>query len=180
MADGDVQSLKPARGAHDSHRTGHGTQMAGLIVYGDLAPRLAASKPILLFHGVRSLKLINDRDPHREDLYGVVTIEGVSRLEVDPSKPSLYCMAITAGACARGRPPDRRQPSTTSPAEQSMTPAGSSLSLQAIRARRKKLIIRLPKRHRFKILPKPGMCSRSAAILKRHSLTMRETLAGHR
>jgi len=104
MTNADVQTLKPAWGAHDSHQTGHGTQMAGLALYGDLAPVLADAGPIALTHGVQSLKLIQASDPHDEELYGTVTIEGVSRLEIDATRSRVYCLAITADARDRGRP----------------------------------------------------------------------------
>ena len=104
MTNADVQTLKPAWGPHDSHPTGHGTQMAGLVLYGDLAPVLASTDAVALTHGVQSLKLIQASDPHREDLYGTVTIEGISRLEVDATRQRVYCLAITADARDRGRP----------------------------------------------------------------------------
>jgi hypothetical protein len=104
ISDTEVQALKPQWGSHDSHPTGHGTQMAGLAIYGDLAPVLADSGPITLTHGVQSLKLIHQPDPHRPDLYGTVTIEGISRLEIDAATRRIYCMAITADARDRGKP----------------------------------------------------------------------------
>jgi len=104
ISDTDAQTLKPQWGSQDSHPTGHGTQMAGLAVYGDLSPVLADSAPITLTHGVQSLKLIHQPDPHRPDLYGTVTIEGISRLEIDAATPRIYCMAITADARDRGKP----------------------------------------------------------------------------
>lgn len=104
MADSDVQSLKPQWGVNDSYPNGHGTQMAGLALYGDLAPILANAEPILLTHGLQSLKLIQETDPHQPELYGTVTIEGVSRLEVDATKQRVYCLSITADGRDRGRP----------------------------------------------------------------------------
>jgi len=104
ISEDDCQTLKPPWGVHDSHRDGHGTQMAGLAIYGDLTPILADVSPLNLTHGVQSLKLIHEPDPHRPDLYGTVTIEGVSRLEVDATKRRVYCMAITADARDRGKP----------------------------------------------------------------------------
>jgi hypothetical protein len=104
MADADVDELKPGWGGHDTHRHGHGTQMAGLAIYGDLTSVLSGDGPIELTHGVQSLKLIHAPDPHRPDLYGEVTIEGISRLELDAARRKIYCMAITADARDRGRP----------------------------------------------------------------------------
>jgi hypothetical protein len=104
MTDDDVQTLRSAWGGHDTHRGGHGTQMAGLVLYGDLLEVLSGADPIQITHRVQSLKLIHARDPHRPELYGTVTIEGVSRLEIDAARRRIYCMAITADARDRGRP----------------------------------------------------------------------------
>lgn len=104
ISDGDVQELKPGWGGHDTHLHGHGTQMAGLAIYGDLTDVLAGEGSIELTHGVQSLKLIHAPDPHRPDLYGTVTIEGISRLEIEAGRRKVYCMAITADARDRGRP----------------------------------------------------------------------------
>jgi hypothetical protein len=104
MQDADVQSLKPQWGGHDSWPNGHGTQMAGLAIYGDLTPILAGNDPVALTHSVQSLKLIHADDPHPEALYGTVTTEGIARLEVDATRRKVYCLAITADARDRGRP----------------------------------------------------------------------------
>ncbi|MGY2803942.1 S8 family peptidase [Bradyrhizobium sp. USDA 4506] len=105
IGDNDAQTLKQAWGSHDGNQGGHGTQMAGLALYGDLAEILADDGPIELTHGLQSLKLIHPADPHDPDLYGAVTIEGVSRLEVDATRRKIYCMAITAtDGLDRGRP----------------------------------------------------------------------------
>jgi subtilase family protein len=104
ISDADAHTLKPAWGSHDTHPTGHGTQMAGLAIYGDLTHVLADHGPIAITHGVQSLKLIHKPDPHQPDLYGTVTIEGVSRLEIDATKRRIYCMAITTDGRDRGRP----------------------------------------------------------------------------
>jgi hypothetical protein len=104
MADADVQTLKPPWGVNDSYRNGHGTQMAGLAIYGDLSPILAGTGPVELTHGLQSLKLIHEPDPHRPELYGVVTIEGISRLEIDANRHRVYCLPITADDRDRGRP----------------------------------------------------------------------------
>ena len=104
ITDADVHALKPAWGTYDSHLHGHGTQMAGLAMYGDLTHVLSGNGPVEMTHGVQSLKLIHAPDPHRPDLYGEVTIEGISRLEIDTNRNRNYCMAITADARDRGRP----------------------------------------------------------------------------
>lgn len=105
ISDADTQTLKQAWGVHDGNQGGHGTQMAGLALYGDLTAILGGDGPIELTHGLQSLKLIHPTDHHDPDLYGAVTIEGVSRLEVDATRRKVYCMAITTtDGLDRGRP----------------------------------------------------------------------------
>lgn len=104
MSDSDVETLKPAWGKHDTWHHGHGTQMAGLAIYGDLTDVLSAGGEVQLTHGVQSLKLIHEPDPHRPALFGTVTIEGISRLELEVVRTKVYCLAITALAYDRGRP----------------------------------------------------------------------------
>ncbi|MGY2939562.1 hypothetical protein ACVWZ6_009164 [Bradyrhizobium sp. GM6.1] len=51
------------------------------------------------------MKLFNDQDPHAKDLYGAVTQECVSRVEVKPDRTRVYCMAVTTSDDRdRGRP----------------------------------------------------------------------------
>jgi hypothetical protein len=69
IADGDVQALKFPWGGHDTHPHGHGTQMAGLAIYGDLTEILSGGGPIELTHGVQSVKLIHAPDAHLPELY---------------------------------------------------------------------------------------------------------------
>jgi hypothetical protein len=104
IADADVQTLKPAWGAHDSWPRGHGTQMAGLAIYGDLIEAINGNGPIVLTHSVQSLKLIHHQDPHPEELYGTATTEGVARLEIEAVRRKIYCLSVTADARDRGRP----------------------------------------------------------------------------
>jgi hypothetical protein len=78
--------------------------MAGLALYGDLTPLLAGQGPVTLRHRLESLKLIEQHNPHGKELYGAVTIEGVSRLEVRPHDRRVFCMAITTDGKDRGRP----------------------------------------------------------------------------
>ena len=52
----DLHTLNPQWGTNDHH--GHGTEMAGLATYGDLAPVLGASGPIVLSHRLESVKLL--------------------------------------------------------------------------------------------------------------------------
>jgi hypothetical protein len=102
-ADTDLHTYKPAWGVDD--RQGHGTPMAGLAAYGDLVDALAAPGPWRATHRLESVKIINPADPHQQDLYGAVTVESVNRVEVNPDRRRIYCLAIsTPDGRDRGRP----------------------------------------------------------------------------
>jgi hypothetical protein len=99
----DLHTYKRDWGVHDGGP--HGTWMAGVALYGDLAGVLAGAGNVALEHGIESLKLINlPTDPHNPDLYGVVTVEGVNRLEAGVQRSRVYCMAVTAKDANQGRP----------------------------------------------------------------------------
>lgn len=102
VPDANLHTYKQDWGVHDTGP--HGTGMAGLALYGDLTPLLGGNGAVELTHRLESLKLINEDDEHDEHLYGAVTIEGVSRLEVTPDPRRLFCMAITTDGKDRGRP----------------------------------------------------------------------------
>lgn len=99
----DAHTYKPEWGIHD--REGHGTPMAGLAIYGDLAEVLAAAGPIALTHRIESVKIVNEADPAEPELYAAVTQESTYRVEVTPDRTRVFCMAITAtDGRDRGRP----------------------------------------------------------------------------
>jgi len=100
----DMHTCDPAWGTDDRH--GHGTPMAGLAIYGDLTERLASSEPIELTHRLESVKIIPAPGHHNEKkLYGAITRESISRVEIDPDRQRVFCMALTANDDRdRGRP----------------------------------------------------------------------------
>jgi hypothetical protein len=54
IAPADAMSVDPAWGGHDDR--GHGTEMAGLAAYGDLAPVLSSRVPVQMRHRLESVK----------------------------------------------------------------------------------------------------------------------------
>jgi len=98
IPENNLFSYKPEDwGTHDGWpRGGHGTGMAGLVLYGDLTHVMSAANNIQIFHQLESVKLINNGDPHDPELYGAVTLEAVSTPIVSaPFRPRIYCMAVT-------------------------------------------------------------------------------------
>ncbi len=102
----DLHTIEPGWGTNDNQ--GHGTEMAGLALLGDLTPVLVSNEPISIYHRLESVKLLdrnhtNSNDP---EYHGYLTIQAVSRPEITtPDRQRVFSMAITArDARDRGRP----------------------------------------------------------------------------
>lgn len=94
LASEDMHALDD-QGSHDSH--GHGTQMAGLVAFGDLSETIGSNGPIGLPYRLESVKLINENRPHEPDVYGAVTKEAVARAEIQaPHRKRVVNLAVTA------------------------------------------------------------------------------------
>ena len=85
---------------------GHGTQMGGLALYGDLTPVLVGNGPIEPSHRLESVKILPDRGQNDPDLYGHIMASAVSLGEIQaPRRSRVFCMAVTEdGDHWRGRP----------------------------------------------------------------------------
>jgi len=104
----DTQSYDPGWGTADDE--GHGTEMAGLAVYGDLFDVMMSNDPITLFHRLESVKILPPGGSNDPALYGKVTAESVARAEIQaPDRQRAICMAITTTDSR-----DRGQPSSWS------------------------------------------------------------------
>ncbi|MFN9659256.1 MAG: S8 family peptidase [Cyanobacteriota bacterium] len=93
----DCHTCEPAWGTHDHH--GHGTEMAGLALYGDLVPVLASAENVVLRHRLESVKILppNGQPENPPDLYGAVTAEAASRAEIQaPERRRTFSMSIAA------------------------------------------------------------------------------------
>ncbi len=90
----DSHAVVTSWGTSDHH--GHGTEMAGLAVYGDLTPVLASSAPVQLRHRVESVKILPPGGLQNEpDLYGAVTAEA-TRLAGRIERRRVFSMAVTS------------------------------------------------------------------------------------
>lgn len=95
-----------AWGTDDHHQDGHGTGMAGLVLYGDLNAHMAGTAQFELTHWVQSMKLLPPMGfPRtRPPAYGVVTQGAVALAEADlPNRDRAFCLATSA----RDFPPER-------------------------------------------------------------------------
>ncbi|KUO56338.1 MAG: hypothetical protein APF78_01860 [Sphingomonadales bacterium BRH_c3] len=85
---------------------GHGTQLSGIALYGDLTDVLASVGPITIKHRLESVKILPDHGANDPDLYGAITAQAIARAEiVAPLRPRAICLAVTSlGDHWRGRP----------------------------------------------------------------------------
>ncbi len=91
----DLHTCDPKWKPDDHH--GHGTQMAGLILYSDLFEALTSSEYLTLAHCLESVKILPPVGENDPDLYGAITEQGVSLPEIqNPKRKRIFCMAITS------------------------------------------------------------------------------------
>ncbi len=110
LAEGDCHACDPAWLVDD--HDGHGTEMGGVALYGDLAAALESNGPIEVRHHLESVKILPPGNDNPPELYGSITAEGAGRAEVAaPRRNRCFAMAVTTGD---GR--DRGQPSSWSAA----------------------------------------------------------------
>jgi len=106
LGNSDLHTIEPGWGTNDNQ--GHGTEMAGLALLGDLTPVLASNDPVTIHHRLESVKLLdrnhaNSGDP---EYHGYLTIQAVNRPEITaPERQRVFSMAIAARESRdRGRP----------------------------------------------------------------------------
>ncbi len=100
----DAHTYDPGWNAADHH--GHGTEMAGLAIYGDLTETFAENGPIKFTHQLESVKIMPPTGQNHPDLYGYITSEAIARAEIqNPNRERTICMAVCATDFRdRGRP----------------------------------------------------------------------------
>lgn len=88
-------ALAPSLGIHDAD--GHGTEMAGITVYGDdLHTHLLGTHLVEVGNVVESVKIWGDETRTEPELYGHVTAQGIYTAESSaPQRNRAFCLAIT-------------------------------------------------------------------------------------
>ena len=112
----DLHTVEPAWGTDDTE--GHGTQMAGLALAGNLTEQLDSRDSVEVVHRLESVKLLPHDGAGGMDSrhHGLLTVEAVSRPEVSaPARLRVFGMAVTARDNR-----DRGQPSAWSAALDSL------------------------------------------------------------
>ena len=95
LSGNDCHAFDARWGSHD--HSGHGTEMGGLALYGDIATLLASRFPVALKHRLESVKILPPSDKNSPDLYGAITATATSRVEIEnPERPRCFSMAVTS------------------------------------------------------------------------------------
>lgn len=93
----DCHSCDPNWQLDDHH--GHGTEMAGLALYGDLGGAVLSTAPIQLRHRLESVKFLPPTGANPPELYGAVTATAASLVEIQaPTRRRVFSIATTADA----------------------------------------------------------------------------------
>ncbi len=95
IAETDLYVADPLWQHRPVHR--HGTEMAGLALYGDLDGAVQETATIKLRHRLESVKFLPDRGGNNRDLYGAVTARAIDQPEIQAAdRPRVFMLAITA------------------------------------------------------------------------------------
>lgn len=91
-----TDSYLPDWGVEDDH--GHGTQMAGIALFGDLAPVMESSDAIVLNHGIESVKVFPPTGANDDDHVGFITAEAVATAEINNADiKRVFCLSWSMG-----------------------------------------------------------------------------------
>ena len=105
LGNNDLHTVDSEWGTHDHH--GHGTGMAGIAVYGNLADALASTSAPSVDHCLESSKILTPRNDSPPELYGLITAKGITNAEdAAPHRKRQICMAVTGNSpfAQRGEP----------------------------------------------------------------------------
>ncbi|MBM6596522.1 S8 family peptidase [Microvirga pudoricolor] len=89
----DRHAADPAWGVED--QVGHGTQLAGLSLYGDLTLTLQTRSPIQIRYRLESAKIIPDAGQNPHHLLGATTGAGINAAEAMADRRRTFTMAST-------------------------------------------------------------------------------------
>jgi hypothetical protein len=91
----DMHRYEPTWDAGDAR--GHGTNMAGLALYGDVAAALESTQTVELTHRLESVKILPDGGENDPRLYGAITRDAVAQAEIGaPNRARAVCLAVTS------------------------------------------------------------------------------------
>lgn len=90
----NLLTVEPGWGTNDSD--GHGTNMAGVAIYGNLNAILENNSPIEIHHQLESVKIYNHAFPNDRIKLPLITLDAVNRAIINnPKNSRIFCMAVT-------------------------------------------------------------------------------------
>jgi hypothetical protein len=90
-----IETVEKAWGVDDHH--GHGTEMAGIVLYRDLKQALVSEENIFIPQRLESVKILPPGGQNPYQLYGDITQQAVSIAEIsNPNTKRILCMAVTS------------------------------------------------------------------------------------
>ena len=90
----DCFSVVDGSGGDDHH--GHGTELAGIALYGDLVPVIESRSAVEIPHRLESVKIIPSAGEHPYDLLGAITRDAVEFIEMLTfGERRIFCLATT-------------------------------------------------------------------------------------
>jgi Subtilase family len=99
----DAQTWKPDWGVFDVK--GHGTEQAGLALFGPLEGILLEDDAVALAHRLESVKILPDSGENDPPDYGPITVGAMAMAELQsPMRPRTFCLTITADDRDQGLP----------------------------------------------------------------------------
>ena len=104
VADADRHTVEPGWGPDDAN--GHGSELAGLALMGDLTPALADDAPLHVPHRLESVKILRWPGDNEGESFGAITAEAVGRVEITSvERRRVFAMAVSStDGRDRGRP----------------------------------------------------------------------------
>lgn len=76
---------------------GHGTELAGLALYGPLEEQLLATEPVQLRHRLEAAKILPHVGENSPPDYGPITVGSMAMAELQaPERSRVFCLAVTA------------------------------------------------------------------------------------
>ncbi|MGT2469288.1 S8 family peptidase [Paraburkholderia terrae] len=99
----DMHTYEPAWEKHDHH--GHGSEMAGIAMYGNLVTPLSSTGTVKIPHRLESVKILPPDGETPPKLWGKVTSEAVYRVEVSAAqRPRVFTTMTTSAGHLLGLP----------------------------------------------------------------------------
>ncbi|KAF2508722.1 S8 family peptidase [Flavobacterium zhairuonense] len=94
LNDANRLTVDPNWGVNDS--LGHGTNMAGVALYGNLNAILENNSALSIHHQLESIKILDPDYPNERNKFPLITLDAVNRAIVNnPENKRIFCMAVT-------------------------------------------------------------------------------------